>query len=136
VLPQELLEETLQTLALLIPCFSTKCKKWFDKARKTTQIPLDIKAREQMLGTRGRNLSKYAYWGERLSLIKQAYDESEPKRLSQWWSDRRNGARWYAFWGAIVLVIFLTTIFGTIASVTGIMQVYIAYNPPKPSSRG
>jgi len=137
VLPDELLEETLHSLALLLPCWDERCKKWFEKAAKHTKIPLDPKAREQTLGNRGRNPARYKYWGERLCLIKQAYDESEPTTISQWWNDRRNGTRWYSFWGAIVLVVCLTIIFGLISSVTGIMQVYIAYSPssaPTPSS--
>jgi len=81
------------------------------------------------MGIRGRNPNKYKFWGERLCLIKQAFDDSEPTNLSQWWNDRRNGARWYSFWGAIVLIVLLTILFGLISSVTGIMQVYIAYHP-------
>ncbi len=37
-------------------------------------------------------------------VLKQVYDESTPKTLSQWWHDRRNGVQWYTFWVAIVVL--------------------------------
>ena len=77
-------------------------------------------------GQRSRDLALYPTWRERLSLIQEAYDDSRPKRLKQWYWDRRRRNDWATFWIAVV-VFCLTVVFGIISSVTGIMQVVIAY---------
>lgn len=120
-LPYRLVLETLQTLALLIPRANRDCKQWFSKHAKT----IDEGAGDVEPLRWARSLEKYEFWGQRLELIKSAYDESEPKNLGQWWRDRRNKVQWYTFWVAI-LVLVLTIIFGLIQSVTGVMQVYYA----------
>lgn len=61
-------------------------------------------------------------------MLKQAYDETTPRGLPQWWYDRRNGVQWYTFWTAIVVLV-LTVFFGLVQSVEGAIQVYKAYHP-------
>ena len=72
------------------------------------------------------DLSNYPYWQERLGEVQKAYDKARPKTLRQWWFDRRNRFEWATFWTAVVVFI-LTLIFGLIASITSIMQVYAAF---------
>jgi hypothetical protein len=125
-----LLDETLLTLGLLLPRANRECRRWYEKARKRYPGTLDLEAGNQELGHQGRAIGKYKYWNERLSIIKTAYDESEPKNVSQWWVDRRKKVQWYTFWVA-VMVLLLTIIFGLTQSITGILQVYVAYHPRK-----
>ena len=72
-----------------------------------------------------RAFGSYRHWGERLEIIVEAYNKSEPKTLSQGWNDRRNKVQWYTFWIA-ALILLLTIVFGFIQSITGILQVYYA----------
>ena len=74
---------------------------------------------------RDREFDSYKYWNERLEIIVEAYNKSEPKALPQWWNDRRNKVQWYTFWIA-ALILLLTIVFGFIQSITGILQVYFA----------
>ena len=74
---------------------------------------------------RDRTFDSYRYWKERLEIIVEAYNKSEPKALPQWWNDRRNKVQWYTFWIA-ALILLLTIVFGFIQSITGILQVYYA----------
>ena len=128
ILPPELLHETLQTLALLLPRAKGECKSWFENIQRRYDNAIDPKAADLALGNGGRAHATYTYWYDRLCIIQRAYDESEPKSLSQWWNDRRKKMQWYTFLIAI-LVLILTIVFGMIQSVTGIMQVYAAYHP-------
>lgn len=74
-----------------------------------------------------RQVETFKYWHDRLVVLKQVYDEAQPKTMSQWWYDRRNGVQWFTFWVAIV-VLFLTLFFGLVQSVEGAMQVYAAFH--------
>ena len=129
VLPHDLLYETQQTLALLLPARSrSDCKTWFSRIRKRYPDTIDLEAADFALGPYGRVQAKFPYWHERLSIIQRRFDEEEPKGLSQWWHDRRKKVQWYTFWVAI-LILVLTVVFGLIQSITGVMQVYAAYYP-------
>jgi hypothetical protein len=78
------------------------------------------------LKTDDRQIERFVYWHDRLVTLKQVFNEAQPKNLSQWWHDRRNGVQWYTFWVAI-LVLGLTLIFGLTQCIEGALQVYIAY---------
>lgn len=129
--PDGLLDETVQTLALLIPQGNTDCKRWCDRQQKLNLNKLDVKVWGLTLHLReGRELGSYKYWGERLNVLHRAFDGSQPKSPGQFWKDRRNKVQWYTFWIA-VLVLVLTIVFGLIQSVTGILQVNLAYHSLK-----
>ena len=130
-LPDRLLLETLQTLALVISRSNRDCKKWFEKRHAKHPEDIDHGAGDVELLYWARAPEKYKFWGQRLITIKMAYDASEPKNLGQWWYDRRRRVEWYTFWVA-VLVVFLTIVFGLIQSVTGVMQVYYASHAGQP----
>lgn len=59
-------------------------------------------------------------------ILKQGFDDSQPRVLSQWWYDKRNAVQFYTFWVAI-LVFVVTMLFGLIQSIEGALQVYLAY---------
>ncbi|KAF2178669.1 hypothetical protein K469DRAFT_731671 [Zopfia rhizophila CBS 207.26] len=75
-----------------------------------------------------RQIEKFHFWHDRLIILKQAFDQSRPATISQWWYDRRNGVQWYTFWVAVV-VLFLTIFFGIVQSIEGALQVYKAFHP-------
>jgi ABC-type Fe3+ transport system permease subunit len=63
-------------------------------------------------------------------VLKEAFDEAEPRSLSQLWFDRRVRVQWYTLWVA-VLVFVLTIFFGLVQSVEGALQVYLAFRSGK-----
>jgi ABC-type Fe3+ transport system permease subunit len=63
-------------------------------------------------------------------VLKEAFDEAEPRSLSQLWFDRRVRVQWYTLWVA-VLVFILTIFFGLVQSVEGALQVYLAFRSGK-----
>ena len=130
-LPADLLHETLQTFALLLPRANGECKTWFERAYKKVESrhsdAIDPKAADIAVGSKDRAQWKFEFWHERLRIIPKAYDESEPSTLSQRWNDRRKKVQWYTFWVAI-LILFLTIVFGMVQAVTGILQVYAAFH--------
>lgn len=146
LLPKGLAEETLQTLALLFPSSDTETRKWFSQL---SEAGLDKRAIQcGQLKTDHRQTERFRFWDDRLVVLKQVFDEAQPKSLSQWWYDRRNGVQWYCslianvpntdchplipvvkrytFWVA-VLVLVLTIFFGLVQSVEGALQVYASF---------
>jgi hypothetical protein len=65
-----------------------------------------------------RQFEKFHFWHDRLVILKQAFDDSRPTGLTQWWFDRRNVVQWYTFWVAVA-VLFLTIFFGMVQSIEG-----------------
>ncbi|KAK3318179.1 hypothetical protein B0H66DRAFT_575154 [Apodospora peruviana] len=78
------------------------------------------------LRTRERRIENFSIWHDRLVILKQAFDESQPAAISQWWYDRRNGVQWYIFWIA-VMVFVMAMFFGIMQSLEGGLQVYLSY---------
>ena len=178
-LPEGLVEETIQTLSLLLPLNDRQTSTWFLKQ----QISLHLDAEATLcrsLSKAERNISNFAsvsfhlrspralssyissqpplntllshlsrtlhpltshpncpliitnipsYHRDRLTTLKQAYDEAKPSTVQQAWSDRRNPSQWYNFWIAGFLILALTVLLGIIQAVEGALQVYKAYHP-------
>ncbi|KAJ2980262.1 hypothetical protein NUW58_g6992 [Xylaria curta] len=119
LLPANLVAETIQTLALLFPSADRETRKWASK------LPfVDLRVYQcGRLKADLRQIENFQIWRDRLVILKQIYDEAQPKTLRQWWHDRRNGMQWYMFWFA-VLVLILTVFFGLVQGVEGALQVY------------
>ncbi|KAH8586936.1 hypothetical protein B0O99DRAFT_527766 [Bisporella sp. PMI_857] len=131
VLPAALVEETIRTLALLLPEHDRDVEKWFHahevKVEKRGRLPLDPLAREcGQLKAEERQIDRFQYWHDRLVILKQVFDEAEPKNMRQWWRDRRRRVQWYTFWVA-ALVLALTIVFGLIQCIEGGLQVWLAF---------
>jgi hypothetical protein len=132
-LPAALIDETIRTLALLLPEHDKKVENWFESHRrkqirpqKQNRLPLDPLAREcGQLKVEERQIENFEYWHDRLVILKQVFDEAEPSNIRQWWNDRRKKVQWYTFWVAAI-VLFLTILFGLIQCVEGAIQVYYA----------
>lgn len=93
LLPKGLAEETLQTLALLFPSSDVETRKWFSKLSDAGLNKRAIQCGQ--LKTDHRQTERFRFWNDRLVVLKQVFDEAQPKSLSQWWHDRRNGVQWY-----------------------------------------
>ncbi|KAI0417924.1 hypothetical protein F5X98DRAFT_363439 [Xylaria grammica] len=123
--PPGFVDETLRTLALLIPQNDRTTQEWV--AAQIDDHDLDPLLCEcGSLTTQDRRFEHFRYWNNRLVVLKQALDESRPQTLAQWWFDRRNGVQWYTFWVAI-LVFLVTIFFGLVQSVEGALQVYLSW---------
>lgn len=123
--PPGLIEETLRTLALLFPQTDQSTRRW------VKLLPTNIDKRVRCCGhlrSIDRHSQNFSYWKDRLVLLKEVFDEAEPRSLSQWWFDRRKRVQWYTFWVAI-MVLLLTIFFGIVQSIEGALQVYKAYHP-------
>ncbi len=125
--PPGFVDETIRTLALLLPQNDRGTKRWIGLQTDSSRKPLDAElAKCGSLRTHERFFEKYSFWRDRIVILKEAFDESRPRTLSQWWFDRRNGKQWYTFWIA-VMVFVMTIIFGVVQSVEGGLQVYLSY---------
>jgi hypothetical protein len=127
------IDETLRTLALLLPEHDPSITRWFVKQQnnvlKRGKLPLDPSAREcGQLKVEERQMDDFDYWHDRLVILKQVFDEAEPSTIRQWWNDRR---KWVA-----ALVLGLTVFFGVVQSIEGALQVYVAYSQTSSVSLG
>ncbi|KAI0167562.1 hypothetical protein BJ166DRAFT_237712 [Pestalotiopsis sp. NC0098] len=121
IFPTGFVEETLQTISLLFPRGDKKVERWY--RRKGSSDELDMAAFK--CGAVVRHIDKYRFWRDRLVQLKEAFDDTRPRTVTQWWNDRRDGVQWWTFW----IAIFFTVLFGLIQSIEGGIQVYKAYNP-------
>jgi hypothetical protein len=122
LLSKDLIDETLRTLALLLPSSDPRSSKWFQE--KQRRLRLDPRAGHcGHLNSEGRQINNFKYWRDRLVILKQAFDDSEPRTVSQWWYDDRKRVQWYTFWVA-ALVLILTVVFGFIQTASGIIQAW------------
>lgn len=129
IIPDGVRQETLHTYALLFPQTDGAIRKSFKRWQSEHIGPLDpglIKCGS--LQTDNRQVQGFHYWRDRLVVLKQVFDDAEPKTLNNWWFDRRKRVQWSTFWVAM-LVLFLTLFFGLIQSIEGALQVYKAYHP-------
>ena len=118
IFPDRFLRETAETLALLFPFAESPQRRWDRRVRK--KADLDVEA--GIACNTPHNLSHYHYYQERLALLKQTYDRSQPDSVTQWLYDKRNSDKYYTFWFAVVAIV-LTLFFGLVQSVTGVLQV-------------
>lgn len=119
------IEESLRTLSLLFPQNDRKTRRWL--AGQIAEHNLDpALSRCGNLRAQTRRFEQFSFWRDRLVILKQAFDESSPRGLTQWWNDRRNSVQWYTFWVAI-LVFLMTVFFGLVQSVEGALQVYLSW---------
>jgi hypothetical protein len=116
----------LRTIALLLPSADESIGNWYRKQQRAHC--LDSRAiKRPLLRIEGRQIDKFHFWRERLTMLKELLDEAEPRTLSQWWYDRRRGPQWYTFWVAVVVLV-ITVFFGLVQSIEGALQVYLAWH--------
>jgi hypothetical protein len=126
LLYQDVIEETLRTFALLIPSNDKAVQKWFSKQQKNQHLD-EFAGKCGHLPTRGRDIKKFKIWRDQIIVLKQAFDDAEPRTVRQWWYDDRKKVQWYTFWVA-ALVLLLTVVFGVIQSVTAMLQTWKSFH--------
>jgi hypothetical protein len=118
-------EETIRTLALLLPTHDRETRKWYRKQQ--AKLGLDSNAMKcGQLKLEDRQIDHFNFWHDRLVILKQFFDDSSPRTIKQWWFDDRKRVQW--FWVAILLVV-CTLLFGLIQCVEGGWQIWKAYHP-------
>lgn len=123
-IPTDVVQETLRTLALLFPQSDRASREWLKQVQAREALDPGILACGG-LRTELRSIEAFHYWQDRLSVLKQVFDDSEPKTIKQWWCDRRKRVQWYTFWVAI-LVLLLTVFFGLVQCIEGALQIYLS----------
>ena len=122
IFPEDLVEETIRTISLLVPPVLGKPNPWFRQQQQMHKI--DAQAGNcNRLNSSQRQIKNFAYWRNRLVLLKRTFDDAEPRNLSQLWWDDRKKTQWFTFWVA-VLVFILTLFFGVVQSVASIVQAW------------
>ena len=116
--PDGFLDEVGRTICRFFPTDGLKDARRARKLQEKYVVDLEAQITHQETS----QLRDYKFFGERLALIKNAYDLTKPRKLKHWWFDRRNRAEWWTLLIAIT-VFLLTLVFGIISSVTGILQV-------------
>ncbi|KAI1124505.1 hypothetical protein F5Y10DRAFT_280122 [Nemania abortiva] len=121
VFPGDFIEETLKTLALLFPKGNRQVNKWYKRKERVKELDFAVLT----VSHPWRRIDEYKYWRDRLVTLKEAFDDSQPRSIGQWWHDRRDATQWYAVW----IAVFFTVFFGLVQSVVSILQLYKAYYP-------
>ena len=122
ILPEGLAEETIRTISLLMPPVLGEPNPWFRQQQQKHKIDAEAGNCDR-LNSSQRQIQNFAYWRDRLVLLKRTFDDAEPRNLSQLWWDDRKKTQWFTFWVA-VLVFILTLFFGIVQSVAGIVQAW------------
>lgn len=87
--PERFVEETVQTLALFFPQLDREITAWLKKLPQTLNIDKDL-TKCGRLRPHARQIGNFKFWHDRLVMLKQVYDQSQPRTLSQLWYDRRD----------------------------------------------
>ncbi|KIW10305.1 hypothetical protein PV08_11267 [Exophiala spinifera] len=121
--PPGLIDETLRTLALFFPPHDSAMTAWVRQHPECPKFDTEL-TKCRRLKPADRKIREFKYWHERLVAVKELYDETRPRTISQLWYDRRNMIQWCTFWVAIWLFIFAVA-----QIVQGVLQTYKAYHP-------
>ena len=122
IFPEGLADETIRTIALLVPPALGEPNPWFRQQQQMHKIDAEA-GNCTRLNRSQRQIKNFMFWRDRLVLLKRTFDDAEPRNLSQlWWDDRRK-TQWFTFWVA-VMVFILTLFFGIIQSVASIVQAW------------
>ncbi|KAL8684402.1 MAG: hypothetical protein Q9218_008308, partial [Villophora microphyllina] len=82
VLPRALAEETIRTIALLLPPSLGEPNHWFRPEQQEHHLDAQAGMCDR-LNSSERQIDRFHYWRDRLVLLKRTYDEAEPKNLTQ-----------------------------------------------------
>ncbi|ETN43554.1 uncharacterized protein HMPREF1541_02713 [Cyphellophora europaea CBS 101466] len=126
--PAGLIDETIKSLSLMCPGENQQVKTWLRKEQRRCNEELDprlisLHARHK-LGVAGRKIDQFDFWRDQLIIVKEVFDDREPRNILHLWRDYRKPSQWWTFW--IALTAFLLSL---IACIEGAMQVYKAYHP-------
>lgn len=125
--PNDLLREVDRTYFLLWPISKRKTNKRARKISKKNRMDIEAHWVDDIIKESDRyDLNNYPVYRHRLAEIQRQYNAARPKSPKQWWYDRRLRIEWTTLLIAVIVFV-LTVVFGVISSVTGILQVYVAF---------
>lgn len=126
-----LIEETIKSLCLMCPGEDLQVSRWLEQERPECRDKPELDSSlcslhtsRYRLGIAGRRVELFDFWSDRIIMIKEVFDEREPRRFIHFWRDYRRPTQWWAFW--IALTAFVLSL---VACIEGAMQVYKAYHP-------
>lgn len=125
------MEEKLETIAILAGVQPFQQSRRKTRGWRAIKVDLEFGLLEQG----SRNAEHYTFWRNRLLTLYEAYRKANPTGSCQWWRDTRDATPWSTFWLAMTAIV-LTLLFGLARSVTGIIQVYVAYHTLNCSANG
>ena len=128
--------ETENSIALLCPTDGVY-EKWLAKEQRTANLDIAFVrwCSAHNLGVAGRQIQSFDYWRDELIVLKEIYDDKQPRQLKDLWRDDRNPVQWWTLW--IALTAFALSLMATVSGIIlGTMQVYKAYHPSPVSNYG
>jgi hypothetical protein len=123
IFPDGFIEETRRTIALMLPVADGPTRNWLRSVQRKRKIDRRCGSCPHLKASE-RHVRDFKFWGNRIVIAKEVFDEHQPKGILQVWRDNRNPVQWWTLW--IAMVVFALTI---IACVEGALQVYKAYHP-------
>jgi hypothetical protein len=126
VFPQGLFDETCNSISLLCPYGDRQVRTWVETEQRTQKLDPGLTewCRGYHLRPSGRQIQSFSYWRDSLIIVKEIYDEREPRTMKHFWRDHRRPVQWWTFWIAI------TAFFLSLAAcILTAIQVYKAYYP-------
>ncbi|UQC84432.1 uncharacterized protein CLUP02_09929 [Colletotrichum lupini] len=122
------LDETIQTLALLLPRNDAKSLKWFktycEKFQRSLPSPelngIDPKA-GLLLPVGSKRAEDYNYWLSRLMTLEKEYENYSPRTLRQFMRARRRYRDWTIYWVTVtaLLLALISTAAGIVSAFVG-----------------
>jgi hypothetical protein len=76
--PDGFVDETLKTLSSIVPPLEEDSKKWFRKVAAIEKLDFSAHKCRPLLQAGERQVDQVMFWGDRLAILKEVFDESEP----------------------------------------------------------
>ena len=123
--PAGFIDETRRTMALMLPTADGRTRSWLKTEQRKRRLDPRCGSCPHLKASQ-RHTRDFEFWGDRIVIAKEVFDERQPRGILQVWRDNRNQVQWWTFWIAIIL--FVLTV---VACVEGALQVYKAYHPSR-----
>lgn len=116
--PAGFLEEPRRTLALLLPIADRGTKSWLTAERQRRKIDPRCGSCPYLKASQ-RHTREFSFWKERLLIVKDVFDEHQPKGIRQIWRDNRDPVQWWTF--GVAIIVFAVMV--VVSCVEGALQV-------------
>jgi len=117
------LAETNKIMSLLLPRSDAPRRKWLQRESKEQDLDNSVLACPYLKASE-RTVKHFDYYRDRLIILREVFEEHEPRSILQYWRDDRKLIQWWPFW--IAITVFVLTLIGY---VEGALQVYKRLNP-------